>query len=166
MAKFDGEDLLDAVKSIMVSGDALNNKILEIENEKANKSKGLTPTLKTISANAYFEQTWNDKILNQNPAIFYGIEDVQSTDGGGALGKVYQLFVEIVLVDNGMQSDNHKRIQRYSRALEELFLSSDATIIPFAKIKVNQIRPISFKLQIDSNEEIKVGGISILIALV
>jgi len=164
MAKFDGENLLDAVKAIMVNG--LNAKVLEVENEKIAQSKGLTPTLKQFGANSYFEQTWNAKILNANPAIFYGIEDVQSTDGGGALGKVYQVFVEVVLVDNGMQNDNHKRIQRYSRALEELFLSADATIIPYAKIKVNQVRPISFKLQLDSNEEIKVGGISILIALV
>lgn len=167
MAKYDGEDLLDSVLQIMIEGDALNNKIAAIEAEKVLKSKGLTPTLKPIAAGSYHEQTWSDKVLNSTPAIFYGIEDVQSADGGtGAVAKTYKVFIEIILVDNGMQNDTHKRIQRYSRALEELFSSAFAPAISGSNVKIDSVRPISFKLELDSSEEIKVGGISLTITLV
>lgn len=166
MSKYDSEDLLDSVYAIMTSGGALNTKIAEIEAEKVAKSKGLTPTLKSIASGSFYEQTWTDKILNSSPAIFYGIEDVQIVDGGEVVAKTYKVFVEIVLVDDGMRNDAHKRIQRYSRALEELFSQAYAPAIQGSKVKVDTVRPVSFKLELDSSEEIKVGGVSLTITLV
>lgn len=164
MAKYDGEDLLDSVLGIMTAG--LNTKIAAIEAEKTAAGKGLTPTLASIDSAAYFEQTWTDKILNMNPAIFYGIEDVQAVDGGGVIAKTYKVFVEVVLVDSGMTNDTHKRISRYSRALEELFAEAYAPAIPIGKVKVDSVRPMAFKLALDSDDEIKVGGVSLTITLV
>ncbi len=164
--KYDSEDLLDTVLSIMTTSTALNTKIGAIEAEKIAASKALTPTLATIDSGSYYVQTWSDKILNTNPSIFYGIEDVQTVDGGGAAAKTYKIFVEIVLVDNGMTNDYWKRIARYSRALEELFLANFAPAVEAGRVKVEQVRPISFKLELDSSEEIKVGGISLSVTLV
>jgi hypothetical protein len=165
-AKFDQEDLLDSVYQIMTDAGALNTKIAAIEAEKIAKGKGLTPTLASIASDSYYEQSWSDKILQTNPAIFYGVEDVEAVDGGGgAVAKTYTIFVEIVLVDNGMTNDCHKRIARYARALEELFADAYAPAIAGGKLKVKQVRPFSFKLALDSDEEIKVGGVSITIPL-
>ena len=163
--KFDTEDLLENVLAVMTTGDALNLKIAAIEVEKAAKGQGLAPEQKQIPTNGYYQQTWSDKILNTSPAIFYGIEDVQSVDGGGALAKIYKIFIEVVYVDNGMTNDVHKRIARYSRALEELFQENKMPKVPYSEIKIDSVRPISFKLELDSDEEIKVGGITLTIAL-
>lgn len=163
--KFDTEDLLDSVLSLMTTNSALNTKILAIENEKIAKGKGLTPTLKAVAAGSYHQQTWSDKILNSTPAIFYGIEDAQAVDGGGMnVAKTYKVFIEVVYTDNGQTNDAHKRISRYSRALEELFQESFSQA-EGGQIKIESVRPISFKLELDSDEEIKVGGISLTITL-
>lgn len=165
MAKYDTEDLLASILSIMTTGSALNNKIAAIEAEKAAKSMSLTPGLSSIAAGSYFEQTWSNKILNASPAIFYGIEDVTALDGGFGAAKTYRIFVEIVMVDNGQTNDVHKRISRYSRALEELFGEAFHDAIQAGKFKIDSVRPISFKLELDSDEEIKVGGVSLTTTL-
>ena len=165
MAKFDTEDLLDSVLDIMVNGGALNAKINAIEAAKAAQGKTLDPVLQTISATAYYQQTWSDKILNNKVAIFYGIENVSAVENAMTLAKTYQVFVEVVLVDNGQTNDIHKRVSRYSRALEELFQEALTSALP-GRVKVETVRPISFKVELDSDEEIKVGGISLTITLV
>lgn len=164
--KFDAEDLLDSILAIMTTNTALNTKIAAIEAEKTAAGKGLTPTLSSIGSDNYYLQTWTDKVLNTSPAIFYGIEDVQTVDGCGAAAKTYKCFIEVVLVDSGMTNDSSRRINRYARALEELFLSNFAPSIEAGRVKLDTVRPISFKLELDSDTEIKVGGISLTVTLV
>ena len=166
MAKYDVEDLLDSVLDIMMGGGALNAKIASIDAEKIAAGKGLTPALTPIADEAYYLQTWTDKILNTSPAIFYGVEDVTALDGGtDAVAKTYKIFVEIILVDSGMTNDSSKRINRYARALEELFSQAYAPALG-SLVKIDTVRPISFKLEMDSDSEVKVGGISLTISLV
>lgn len=165
-AKYDAEDLLETVLEVMTNGDALNVKIAAIEAEKTAAGKGLTPPLDSIDAAAYYEQTWTNKVLNNTPAIFYGIEDVQATDGGGVVAKLYKVFVEVVMVDSGQTNDAHKRINRYARALEELFSAAFAPALGHGNVKVDQVRPVAFQLALDSDDEIKVGGVSLQISIV
>lgn len=165
-AKFDGEDLMNLLASVMQNNGALNVQITAIETEKATKGQSLTPGLSAIADGSYYPQTWNDKILNSNPAIFYGIEDVDSLDGGGTTAKTYLCFVEIILIDSGQTNDVWKRISRYSRALEEIFENAFDAAAEAGKVKIKQVRPISFKADMDSSEEIKVGGISISVSIV
>ena len=164
--KFDAEDLVNMLYDIMTTGSALNNQIAAVDAEKTANGQTLTPALSSVDSSAYYPQSWTDKILNSSPAIFYGIEDVVTEDGGGVTAKTYKLFVEMVLVDSGQTNDAWKRIARYSRALEELFLANFAPNIEAGNIKISQVRPIAFKTSLDSDEEIKIGGISITIALV
>lgn len=161
---YDSEELLRAIKAVMTDG--LNNKINAIEAQKIAAGFGLTPTLAEVASTSYYEQTWSAKILNSNPAIFYGIEDVTALDGGGVVAQTYKVFCEIVLVDSGQTNDCHNRISRYSRALKEIFEAAFAEAISGNRVKVEQVRPVSFKLEIDSDEEIKVGGVSLTITLV
>lgn len=161
MAKYDTEDLLDTVLDIMVNGGALNAAILAVETEKIAKSKGLTPTLAPIAADGYYRQSWSEKVLNNSPGIFYGVEDVQTLANGNAVAKTYKLFVEIVLVDSGQTNDSSSRISRYTRALEELFSANFAPAIAEGKLTISELRPMAFKLELDSSAEIKVGGISL-----
>jgi hypothetical protein len=163
MAKItDAEDLLDAVKAVMTNG--LNAKILAIETAKIAEGKGLTPTLAAVDAtNGYFAQSWSQKILNINPAIFYGVEGVTAQDGGGAVLKTYKIAVYIVLVDDGNTNDVSNRIFRYSRALEELFTNYDFD--GCGKIKVDGILPVSIPADLNTSDEMKLGGVLLTIPL-
>jgi hypothetical protein len=170
MAKFDTEDLLTNVLAIMTAN--LNTKIAAIEAEKVARgfvATGLLPVDATIGAdgtpNGYFEQTWSDKILNINPAIFYGIENIQAQGAGPATMERYTVFVEVVLVDSGMDALTKNRIHRYARALKEVFEENYDKLNSAAQIKIETVRPVSFKLDLNSSEEIKVGGISLTTSL-
>lgn len=158
----DLEDVLAAVKAVMTGG--LNAKILEIETQKIADGNGVTPTLAQVdSTNGYFCQTWSEKILNITPAIFYGAEQVDVVDGGGAVLKMYRIAIYVVIVDNGNTNDISTRIFRYSRALEELFRLTE--IDSAGKIKVTALLPVSWPRDIDSSDEIKLGGITLTIPL-
>lgn len=166
--KFDAEDVLDMILSVMqtdVGGGvtALNQAIAAVEAEKTAAGKGLTPALESITK--YHEQTWTDEILNQSPVIFYGIENLSAESIGPATKKTYQCFVEAVVVDNQQTNDVYKRIHRYSRALEELFESKFAPSVGVGQIKIEQIRPMAFKIEEDSDDEVKVGGISVSVSI-
>lgn len=150
----------------MVSGGALNAAILAVETEKIAASKALTPTLAPIAADAYYRQSWSEKILNNSPGVFYGIEEVQTLNSGGATAKSYKIFVDVVLVDSGQTNDSSSRICRYTRALEELFTANFAPAVAQGKLTITEERPMSFRLQTDSDEEIKIAGISITNVLV
>lgn len=164
---FDSEDLLDLVLGLMKDGGALNAQIAAVEAEKSAAGKGLDPALAPINDLSYYAQTWTDKILNSSPSIFYGIEDVQALDGAGAVAKTYQLFVEVCLVDeNNAVGDSWKRIARYARALEEVFRKSFAPALGHGNVKITAMRPIAFKLALDSDDEVKIGGISLTVNLV
>lgn len=165
--KFDLEDLLESIKALMTEGDALNNKIAAIDLEKTDAGKALATPLKPVPANGYYEQSWSDKILQTSPAIFYGVEDIQPVLGANTIAKTYVIFCEVIYTDNGQTNDAYKRIQRYTRALEELFsetfdaLASKGT----GTVKIQTVRPQAFKLEMNSSEEIKVGGVSLTITL-
>ncbi len=161
--KFDAEDMLDGILQIMTDG--LNARIAAIEAEKVAAGKGLTPTLAAIPTDGYYLQSWSEKILMTNPSIFYGIEEVTTIDGGFGAAKKYKLFAEIVLVDSGMTADADKRILRYTRALEEIFTEAFKNTAEVGRAIIETVRPASFKLDLDSSEEMKVGGIAITLSL-
>lgn len=160
---FDGEDLLDRVLSIIQTG--LSAKLTAIEAEKIAKGKGITGGLPVPESGAYFRQTWSNNILNYAPAIFYGIENVQADGVGPVTSEKFTVFVEVIIVDSGMDTNTTSKIMRYSRALKELFQSSFSEVAETGRIKIETVRPVSFKLEQDSSEEIKVGGISLTVAL-
>lgn len=166
MARFDAEDLLDGVLQIMTENDALNTKIAAVEAEKVAKGKGVSPTLAQVSSDAYHLQTWSDKILQKNPAIFYGIEDVSNVSSGAHVNAItYKVFVEVILVDNGMTNDYAKRLQRYSRALEELFAEQFKPAMNVGTVEIEQVRPIAFKNELNTNDEVLVGGVSLKVTI-
>lgn len=163
MTKYDVENLLSDIKSLLIAN--LNTAIAAVEAEKI--SQGLPATgLKPVDAtNGYFEQSWSDKILNITPAIFYGIEQIQAVGAGPATAQIYKVFVEVVLVDSGMDVLGKNRIHRYSRAIRDVFEANYDKIPSASKIKIETVTPASFKLDLNSSEVMKVGGVSLTTAL-
>lgn len=160
---YDGEDLLDSILDIVQTN--ITTKLLAIETEKIAKGKGVSGGLPAPESTAYYRQTWSDKILNHSPAIFYGIEDVTTEGIGPATIESFKVFVEVVITDSGMDTDSSNRILRYSRALRECLQEKFDSVAETGRIKIETVRPVAFKMDQDSSEEIKVGGVSLLVAL-
>ena len=160
--KFDAEVLLDSILDIMTTG--LNTKIAAVEAEKTAMGKSIG--LAAVDSNAYYRQTWNDKILQYTPAIFYGIENTAATAVAGVTATQYFLFVEVIISDSGNDDQVVNRILRYTRALQELFEEQFGKVAEAGRIKIETVRPVSFKLDEDTSDEVKVGGISITLTLV
>ncbi len=161
--KYDLEDLLDDVETLLKT--SLNAKIQAVESEKTSKGKGLATGLSSIADDSFYRQTWSDKILNTSPAIYFGIENVETSGVGPASAETIKIFSEVVIVDSGMDDLTHRRVNRYSRAMKELFESNFAKFNYASKIKIETVRPTSFRLELDTSEEIKVGGVSISMTL-
>ena len=158
---YDIEEMLDNIETILKA--SLNTKIAAIEAEKTVLGKPIG--LPAVDTNAYIQQTWSDKILQYNPAIFYGVEEIQSTGANTATLEVYKIFVEVVFVDSGNDLYGIKRLHRYSRALKEVFQENYDALPWSTKVNIETVRPISFKLEADSSEDIRVGGVSIVAGL-
>lgn len=161
--RYDIESLLAGVEELIRAN--LNTKIAEIEAEKT--VQGSPVGLPGIADEAYFEQSWNDEILNYSPAIFFGVEEIQATGAGPETMQVVKLFVEVLFTDAGNDKLGKKRVHRYSRALKEVFEERYAELgVVQGKIKIETVRPISFKLDLDNADEIRVGGVSIITAII
>ncbi len=161
--KYDGEDILDDVIAMVQAG--IEAKLIEIENQKISKGKGIEGGLPPPALAAYFRQTWSDKILNYSPAIFYGIQEVLADGVGPVTMEKFKIFVEVILVDSGMDTNTSNRILRYSRALREVLQERFDAVADTGRIKIETVSPVSFKLEVDSSEELKVGGVSLTVAI-
>jgi hypothetical protein len=163
MAKYDIENLLEDLKSILVSN--LNDAIDAVEAEKVSQGLPATGLEHVDTSNGYYEQNWSDDILNSKVAIFYGVEEIAALGVGPATSQQYKIFVEVVLTDGGMDTLGKNRIHRYARAIKDVLEANFDQIPSSSKIKIETVRPISFKLDLNSSETIKVGGVSLTTAL-
>ncbi len=160
---FDNEDVLDSIKQIL--DDGLEDRLTAIETEKIAKGKGIPDGLPMPEDSAFYLQTWSDDILNHSPAIFYGIEDNNSEGIGPATVQKLKIFVEAVITDDGSDEYGVKRLLRYTRAIRETFEKGFDSVANLGRIKIETVTPVSFKIGEDSSEEIRVGGVSLTIAL-
>jgi hypothetical protein len=143
----------------------LNTQIAAIEAEKVLDSAGIPGGLAAIDDAAYYEQTWSNNILNHPVAIFYGIENVNAKSLGPETAEEVTYFVEVVVSDSGMDVYGPKRILRYSRAIKEVIQNNFDKLIFGGIMKVETVRPVSFKLEEDASDEIRVGGVSLTLAI-
>ena len=163
MPKYDIETLLSEVKAILVAN--LNTQIAAVEAEKVAAGAPATNLKPVDVTDGYFEQSWSDKILNINPAIFYGVEQIQAIGTGPATGEVIKVFVEIVAVDTQEDVLMGRRINRYSRAIKEVLEANYDKLSFGNKMKIETVRPISWRLDADTSEEVRVGGVSLITAI-
>ncbi len=155
---YDIENLMQTLKGLLTSN--LNAKIDAIEAEKV---AGGFPATGLAHISSYHEQNWSDSILQDSPAIFFGVEEIAAQGVGPSTSEKYKCFFEVVLLDHGLDTLAKNRIYRYSRAIKEVF-QDNFSAVP-GTIKIETVRPISFKLDLNSSEEIKVGGVSLTATL-
>lgn len=161
--RYDPENLMADIKVILVAN--LNTAIAAVEAEKIAQGLPTTNLASVDTTNGYYEQNWSDKILQSSPAIFFGIEEIITEGIGPASSQKIKVFVELVLSDSGMDTLGKNRIHRYARAIKDVFEANFGKFPGGSQIKIETVRPISFKLDLNSSEEIKVGGVSITTSL-
>jgi hypothetical protein len=152
MKKYGIEEFMTDVEAFLKQ--KLNTKITEINTEKGDFALDL------ISDDAYLLQTWNDRLANFNPILFYRVANVNSDGNGPALRKAYSVDVVVILEDVGQDDNIAKRLFRYSRALEEIFITDWATMKNSVKLKVDSLVPVSFKL-VNSSEDYRAIGVTL-----
>jgi len=162
MARYDIEDFLIGLKDELQAG--LNTRISAIEAEKV--AKGHPAETPTIPSAAYYEQTWDNAILNHKAAIFYGVLDIAALQGAPETAELYTVFIEAILTDPNNDGLAIARLHRITRAIRETL---EAVMLngpgEKSKIKIETVVPISFKLEEDSTVETRAGGVHIKIAL-
>lgn len=163
MTKFDLESLLDAIETILQAN--LNTKIAAVEAEKIAQGFPVTGLAPVDNARGYFLQSWSPENLNIDPAIFYGVDHVEAVGMGPNTVEKFILFVEIILTDEGQDSLANTRINRYTRAIKEVLQENFDQLPSSSQIKIETVRPVSFKLDQNSSEVIKVGGVSLTTSL-
>lgn len=160
--RYDLEDLCDDIATLLK--EKLNAKIEAISNEKADAGKSFD--LPLIGENNYFFQSWDQKIRNTKVCIFYGIAKVDAQGIGPNTSESYQLFIEVVYTSSRTDTKSVQRILRYSRALKEVIEENWDELFSGNKLIVETLVPISFILDSNTSEEVRVGGVSIGTSLV
>lgn len=151
---YDVEDLTDDIKALMVAN--LNTKIAAINAEKADSI-----VLKTIDDAAYIFQSLDERVMNYDPFVFYGLGASVESEGIGPAGsKMLPIDVAIISFDLN-NPDIGKRALRYNRALEEIFLDKWADFSGNnAKIKVKAPVLIDFTL-LNTSDPFRVIGVEL-----
>lgn len=157
------ENLCADIKSFLLND--LNTMIATVEAEKISQGLPVTGLLPINTSYGYFFQNWSDSILNINPAIFFGIEEIAAQGMGPATQETYKIFVEIILVVSGADTLGNIRILRYTEAIKRVLQNNYDRIPSASKIKIETVRPRSFILDANTSEEMRVGGVSLTTAL-
>lgn len=114
---FDLETFFDELEDFMKSN--LNNSIAAINTEKSDSI-----VLKTIDDNAYTLQTLDERVVNYDPFVFYGMAaDAEVLPTGPYTARIIKADIAIVAADENNPNIG-KRFFRYARALEEIFLNN------------------------------------------
>ena len=136
--KIDLEYYLARIKELLQ--DKLPSKLTEIDSEK---NDGLV--LPQIENDAYFFQGYHERMVNYSDFIIYGIDEIQSNSVNAMNNKTYTFFVEIAFTDRGENDVNLKKMMRYGRALEEIFLENYAKILGNTRFNIQLLEPITFE---------------------
>jgi hypothetical protein len=161
---YDVEDLFFEIEAIVKNN--LNAKIVAVEAEKTAKGKGLA--LEQIASDAFYTQTWDDNIWNKSPAVMIALDTIRPISNDSLNAQIVPIVVEIILVkgiNEAADGDTTRRILRYSRALKEIIEQNFDNNELRARIKVETIRPTSFRLEEDTSRELHFGGVELQIAL-
>ena len=154
MAKFDIETYLLAIETYMKAN--LNTYIGNLNTEKNDSI-----TLSTVSNDAYFLQTLNDRVANFDPYILLAIDDIQGQGIGPGVVKTLVFTAVIVVADQSMDLLIGRRMLRYGRVLEDLFNDGFGKIIQGATFKINSLVPIAIT-SVNSNDPFRAIGVEIV----
>lgn len=160
MAKFDIENLLDAVTTFLKAN--LNTKIAAINSEKNDSI-----TLGAVNSGAYHFQYPQDRADANDPIIV--VEEAEepriATSGGALVAVVHHVGVTVILADSGIDPNIVRKLFRYRRALTDLFQENWANVIGSHKFELHAWSPtIPFK-HMESGETARFVGVVLVVPI-
>lgn len=130
-----------------------------------NTEKNDSLVLAQVVDDAYFLQSFNQRIANYDPHILIALDDVQGSGIGPGVAKTLVFTVVLILADtNDMDLMIGIRMLRYGRVLEDLFNRGFSKILPSANFKVNSLVPIAFT-SLNSNDPYRAVGVEVVTVL-
>ena len=138
MSKMDAERFSDRIKLLLE--DNISAKLTEITNDFAaeDAAAGRTITLEDIPSDGYFLNT-SSTSPNINPFVIIVLDNVSVSSAGSSAARNYN-FV-IIFCHSGMKNESSDNIQRkllrYTRAIEEVYLEKFDQLGGYSKIKLN-----------------------------
>lgn len=153
--KYDIESFLLDVETFIKAN--LNAKITEINTEKAD-SVTLAPL---DDDDGYFQQMLDERIININPALWYGVSEFIPQSIQDRVAEGLQVFVLIIVADpkDGTMT---RLMWRYQRALKEIFEEGWDKVSRFAvDLRVSNVLPNAVDLRefIDTSVAHKTMGV-------
>lgn len=153
----DVEQILRDIGSFLVSN--LNNQIAVLNAKKS--AEGVAePVLNTVSNDAFFFQSLNEKVANYDPFIFYDVDLPNTTPITGATGTRAEVDVLAVVSDHGNDDDIGYRMLRYHRVLKDLFEKNATKVNNRIKLEVGDLSPVSLRIQ-NSSENYRAVGVTL-----
>lgn len=147
-AKYDLESFTSDIETLLKAN--LNTKIAAIDTEKAD---GITTG--PVNDAAYFFQSLNEDVVNLDPFIFWGVDNIVSDSLGPATLETVSVAIMLVMEDTAEDGNLRKRMLRYKRALQEVFQDNWDKTSNRVKIKVQTFPPTQFKDEVNSSNEAK-----------
>jgi hypothetical protein len=151
--RLDPETYLVRIADFMKAN--LNTQIAAMNTEKNDSI-----VLNTVNTDGYAIQSMNEAIMNYDPYILVGLDDIQSRGIGPAVAKTLVFQVIIVVADAASDLNMGLRMLRYMRVMEDFFCQNFNSIFPSAKFKVNSLVPVG-PITWNSNDPYRATGVEL-----
>lgn len=138
MSKYDIESFIDDLSTYLKAN--LTTQITAINTEKGDSA------LTVPDSSSYAIQTINDKIINYDPFVLIGVDDISAVSITGATAKEYKVILAIIFEDGQNDDSGFRRVWRYQRALEETINPGFNKVNKHVKIKIDSLTPVDVTL--------------------
>lgn len=152
--KYDAEEVSRAIIAYLVAN--LNTRITALNAEFNDDI-----VLKTLSDDAFFFQTMNDKVANYDPYCLLSLDDIQGEGIPSASSELLVFSCGIVLQDAGQDLSIGYRLLRYGRVLRELFNNGYSKILPHVTFTIQSLRPVVIPSP-NSNDLFRAVGVQLM----
>ena len=149
----DIETVCNEVKSVIQSN--IVAKLAEITTDK-----GDSLTLDAIDTDAYFFQTLNQKTVNYNPFVYYGVAAIDGDSQGGQTVTALDIFILVCISDEFQDLLIANKLFRYQRAIKEIFEETFDLPESGVRVRVQNQVPVDIRLS-DSAEIHRVIGVTL-----
>lgn len=152
MAQFDIEAFRDYMLGVLQAG--MTAKVDSINAEKGDTN------LDSFDVEQYLS-SFNDTVMNFERFVYYKITEIKTIDShaGGIARRVSMMFIACVSEPNDW-SLAEKKILRYSRAMEEIFLSAAKAESRISDFEIEVFEPDMVQLS-ENSPWMQAGGVQI-----
>ncbi len=153
MSQTDAETVARAIETYLKAN--LNTFITNLNTEKNDSI-----TLKTISTDAYFFQSLNEKVANYDPYFLLHLDNIGGVGIRGATSQIFNFSCGIIVADRGEDLFIGYRMLRYGRVLTDIFNDGYGKILKHVNFTVQSLVPVVIP-SVNSIDPFRAVGIAV-----